>query len=478
LGRFKQYIALEASYSYDHLFHSIFQGTITCNIPFGKKLKREGKKCSRQKDLLLSRAAFSPNRFEIPVVKKISRKTRAINPATDEPWNVWFVNNTSSSDGTFESPFSTLLAAQNASGANDMIYVFPGNGTSSGMNQGITLKNGQMLFGSAIKHQIHTTKGKIEIPPHSQQSPTIANTLGNIVTLASRNEVSGFNITATFFGSYGIIGGPGINGGIISNNFISGTVDHKAISVTAHGKFKILNNQAIASGINASESISLLTDAGTFMEGTLSNNSVSGYATGITFGPPAPSSNIASATIKVTGNSITNFQSQGIVQTMGYINGEVRVTNNTLNNNVGIDGSSGISVALMNTLSPLNLGQLTIDNNNVLTTTTSINTVGINNELLGAGFLSLISDISNNQITTGIGTNSSGINIFANTNNSLCASIINNQVTLQTLTNTKGIAINAATTGVVNVDSFLSNTESNLSISGPVNFIPEGTCNP
>ena len=138
LGRYKEYVSLEVAYSYDNLFRSIVQGSVAVTLPFGKKLKRTGQGCPQGNDLLLSRASFAPSRFEIPVVKKVHRREKAINPATGKPWTVWFVDNTSHSAGTYGSPFPTLLQAQNASAPNDMIYVFPGDGTTKGMDKGIT----------------------------------------------------------------------------------------------------------------------------------------------------------------------------------------------------------------------------------------------------------------------------------------------------------------------------------------------------
>ncbi len=208
LGRYKEYIALEASYSYDHLFRSVVQGTIAFNFPFGKRLQSRGKECSSQTNLALSRAAFAPYRFEIPVVKKVTRREKAINPATGNPWQVWFVDNTSSSAGSIESPFPTLVQAQNASSPWDAIYVFPGNGTTQGMDAGIVLQDGQKLFGSGISQVFPTTQGSITVPAQSKTFPNITNAILNTsgVNLGNDCEVSGLYISNTN-------GGNGINGG-------------------------------------------------------------------------------------------------------------------------------------------------------------------------------------------------------------------------------------------------------------------------
>ncbi len=253
LGRYKEYIALEASYSYDHLFRSVVQGTIAFNFPFGKRLQSRGKECSSQTNLALSRAAFAPYRFEIPVVKKVTRREKAINPATGNPWQVWFVDNTSSSAGSIESPFPTLVQAQNASSPWDAIYVFPGNGTTQGMDAGIVLQDGQKLFGSGISQVFPTTQGSITVPAQSKTFPNITNAILNTsgVNLGNDCEVSGLYISNTN-------GGNGINGGdpsvlptflgitntyIHDNIFTNCTVTNGAISLhNCQGNLMIENN--------------------------------------------------------------------------------------------------------------------------------------------------------------------------------------------------------------------------------------------
>ena len=91
-----------------------------------------------------------------------------INPQTQQPYFFVFVDNTSTnSQGTFKCPYNTLLQAQQNSKTFDIIYVFPGNGTSQGMNAGIILQDNQKLFGSNVSHKLCTTHGKVTIKPLS-----------------------------------------------------------------------------------------------------------------------------------------------------------------------------------------------------------------------------------------------------------------------------------------------------------------------
>ena len=285
LGRYKEFISLEASYSYDRMFRNIIQGTIGFNYAFGKKLSRKDRNCPQQNDLMLSRAAFAPYRFEIPVVKKVRKNVKAIDPATGKPWQVWFVDNTSRSAGTFQSPFPTLAQAEAASSPNDIIYVFPGDGTTTGMDTGITLQDGQKLFGSSITHKIKTTKGKITIPTFSATPPTITNTT-SIVTLANGNEVSGMNIVVNTADIIAIDGTDGINGVTIDRNRISGSVERAGIFVVTAGSVNITNNSLTGptSAFNGLRGIGITTSDNAFTKINISENLISGYGIGISSG--------------------------------------------------------------------------------------------------------------------------------------------------------------------------------------------------
>ncbi len=197
--------------SYDNLFHGRIQGAAGFSIPLGPKSFQ--KTCSLPKcsvpsfyDYNLARGA---ERSEIVVVDRHEEVlasategsvTVAINPATGTPYLVLFVDNTSSSDGTFESPYSTLLAAQMASGPNDLIYVFPGDGTNMGMAAGIVMQDNQMLLGSSTAVNLSTSLGPIVIPAQSTTSPLITNAGGTVVTLANNNIVSGIHVGSSTTG--------------------------------------------------------------------------------------------------------------------------------------------------------------------------------------------------------------------------------------------------------------------------------------
>ena len=309
LGRYKEYVTLEVAYSYDKLFRNVVQGSIAFTVPFGGKLKRCGKCCPQTDNLLLSRAAFAPSRFEIPVVKKVHRKEKAINPVTGDPWVVWFVNNTSHSAGTFESPFPTLLQAQNASSPNDMIYVFPGDGTTKGMNAGITLQDGQTFFGSGIKQQFATSRGAVTIPAMSSSNPTITSPT-NVVTVGNSNVVSGFNVIVANANYNGIANAGLINtlpvaasvnsGTYVNNNFTCNANNTFGVNVYGFGNFIVSNSNFTSPVSNIGIGISM-TSQDAKLHGLITNNNCFGFD-GI-FGDFSG----VSYDLTIVGNNCTNF---------------------------------------------------------------------------------------------------------------------------------------------------------------------------
>lgn len=221
---FFNHIRLEGNVSYDNLFKWVGQGQMSLVIPF-KKMERWQKKkeCVNTKWTLRERSLQRVDRSEIIPTDHKRVNTKAIDPTTGRPYTFWFVNNTSQSNGTFESPFHTLTDAQNASAPHDVIYVFTGDGTSKGMDVGITLKDNQRLFGAGIVQTLPTTLGLMTIPVHSNGIPVInnINLEGAAVTLANNNEISGLHIISSNFGS-GIVGGTNVQPsdvfGIINTN--------------------------------------------------------------------------------------------------------------------------------------------------------------------------------------------------------------------------------------------------------------------
>ncbi len=109
---------------------------------------------------------------------------------------VWYVQNnaTGANAGTSTDPFTTLTAAQNASGAGDTIYIFQGDGSTAGQDAGITLQDNQTLEGQADDLVIG---GQTLYSGTQSDRPDIGDSTGSGVTTASGDTIEGLNIAAT-----------------------------------------------------------------------------------------------------------------------------------------------------------------------------------------------------------------------------------------------------------------------------------------
>ena len=235
-----RYFSLEAQGSYDSLFKGIAQGQAAINVPFGKKAKTTRKGLSCKNAFLLSeRVTEAVDRFEIIVTDELHEKTTAKNPTTGQDLYIVFVDNSNSGgNGTAESPYSTLLAAQNNSSSNQMIYVYEGTGSTAGMNSGIVLQDRQWLQGSGRPFYTSTSFGIAQVPAQTSNWPTIRNPLGNAITLANGNIVAGFNLTA----SGSAISGSNITDFLGSHNNCASSSTYDFSFVNPSGTITLTNN--------------------------------------------------------------------------------------------------------------------------------------------------------------------------------------------------------------------------------------------
>ena len=141
-------IQLGARYQYDDVRDNQAFVEATIRFPFKSKksFKQEG---------LRSRLDESPER-DIDIVTNEAVTDDGIdqlilNANTGTTQNVVHVDNTAAAggDGSIETPFNTLAAAEAVAIANDLIYVHRGDGTTTGQDTGITIDDeGQILAGS------------------------------------------------------------------------------------------------------------------------------------------------------------------------------------------------------------------------------------------------------------------------------------------------------------------------------------------
>ena len=330
--RIFEYVTLEAMNSYDTRFKEIIQGQISVNIPFGPRDDLSKSKTFAKSDkayLLNQRMIQDVARQEIVVVDR-KRKTEqccsvatALDPSSGNPWVFYFVNNTSHSDGTFESPYPTLYQAQNASSPNDIIYVYAGDGTYNGMIDGIVLKDNQRLLGASTPHGLNTQFGNVVIPPQSNVMPYITNFTninnndGDVVTIANNNEVSGLNIFAYPFGNNGIATPfkfPGfLNNLNVNNNVFEVLSNSAGVFLTeVTGSVSISNNL-----FNLGRELSPDTSEGIFVGNTLvhnaaysiTNNTMTGGFAGIEM----HFTNCTNFLTNISGNILnTGFDNPGI----------------------------------------------------------------------------------------------------------------------------------------------------------------------
>lgn len=264
-----EWITAEGSISYDNQFKLIGQGELALNFPFGGPIKRCERKtgCCPAYEALEAQLVRKTERFEIIATTTKKKKTTARNLDTGEELRFLFVNNTSGSDGTFEDPFGSLTDAVAISNPGDVFYIFPGDGTATGLDTPITLQNNQLLIGSAAPFLARGRRfGAIEIPRQTDNFPLMmpAAAGGNFITVAHGNTISGLNLIASG-GSQILIFGNNTSNIKIQNNRIDGaltTNDIVFFNGPYNGKFRFVNNHLIRQTTGTMEVIQFTTSEG------------------------------------------------------------------------------------------------------------------------------------------------------------------------------------------------------------------------
>lgn len=192
-------VILGGAVTSDPIFEVRSQGYLTVSIPLGPKNLRQGGKRFRSrypgnfdaKAIQFARLTQNVERDEIIPIQEKGQEVCLL--PCNGTCQAFFVDNRAEpGDGTFEEPFATLKEAEEASSPGDLLYILPGNGTPDGMDQGIVLKEGQLLIGSGSSFSLC---GQC-IPACSRgASPVITNISGgSAITLAEGVEVAGIEI--------------------------------------------------------------------------------------------------------------------------------------------------------------------------------------------------------------------------------------------------------------------------------------------
>jgi hypothetical protein len=231
---------------------------------------------------------------------------------------VRYVDNTNpGGDGSFASPFGTLAEAETASLADEIIFVFSGDGTDNGQNVGITLKPGQKLIGQGEGLAVNGTV----IPPGAE--PVISNAAlgaGNnipvvMLSTTTGNEVAGLAINATF--NEGVLALSGSGHSVHDNTFAAPAREGvRLLAVT--GNNSVMRNTMTTPGRAGIKLINIENQIGDPVVATaitatvaLSGNNISGAARdGIDVTLDGVGTNV---TVRIEDNVITgSAQDQGI----------------------------------------------------------------------------------------------------------------------------------------------------------------------
>jgi hypothetical protein len=259
------------------------------------------------------------------------RKRSLVDPTTPTTetvsTHVVHINNTAAAggDGSIEQPFNSLAACEaqfaGLCGTDDpdaVIYVWAGDGSSTGLDQTLPLQNNQKLIGQGYAWQPVAGGGTVG----GDAFPVLDPGSGAIgVVLANNNEVAGLKIT----NADSAISGTNITGFNIHDN-------------------RLLNNSVgVAIGnFNGGSAVS---------EGTIAGNMLSGNVTGISlFNQAIGSGNTATQSVDLSNNTATGNNNGISVVNMGGNGGKATQTltlaNNTVSNsskyglganNIGID---------------------------------------------------------------------------------------------------------------------------------------------
>ena len=187
---------------------------------------------------------------------------------------VWYVDNTAAGTGTSTSPFSTLAAAETASGVGDTIYIFEGDATTIGQDTGITLAATQQLIGAGAALEVPLAVNGGTSPTTLRtvgaSTPEMANTAGNGITLAANNTIRGLDV--------GTSGGSGLFGSAVGSLIVSdvgsiSSIGGAAIDLTS-GSVTVTVTSVVSTN-STGKGLNLNTISGTF---NVNGGSITGSA--------------------------------------------------------------------------------------------------------------------------------------------------------------------------------------------------------
>ncbi|MGA8807234.1 MAG: putative Ig domain-containing protein, partial [Thermoanaerobaculia bacterium] len=374
---------------------------------------------------------------------------------------VWFVkNNGGAGDGRSHLPFNTLAAAQTASAAGDTIFVYNGNGSTTGQTAGITLKNNQKLIGEGVALVVNT----VTLVPAGTK-PQISNTTAasDAVTLADANTVQGLTITgATRDG----IAGNTHAGGILDTLTLQNNVGAGLHLTSMTGVITVTNTTFTGNGtgLDINNGTAVITVGAT----NTITSSAGGRTVSIQNRPVSAGAITIDAPINDNGTGIlVNNNLSGTIDFNGLL-----TLNTTTNTAVSLTSNAGATITLSSlaitttTGTGFNAtggGSLNV-NGNVTTGAASVG-ININGMTVGGGGINF-----NNVGTTGATTGVSLVNVNGTVsinggpiNGGTTGIMLQGASTNLTLSST---VVSGNTVGITNTTNFGTLTLNNDSISG------------
>lgn len=305
-------LRLEGEITWDRIYGTRPQGAITVSLPLGPSNRRT-KGASFTKNyagrcydpaLQLARMTQPVYRDEIiPVEEKDHRF--AINDTCCPSSKIYFVNNSvcNTGCGTFESPFATLSDALAKAKSGDVVYVFPGTGTSVGLDSGYQIPNGVRLIGSSTDFTLCCYTIPACTPCKYPVLSIDASLIGSaVLTLGQGNEIAGIQVSG---GDLGIDMGAATNVFIRDSVFIGNQIaigNLPGIDM-APGKKQILGNQFYSPTTAA---VSLVATA-PYQANIAGNIFSGGPGVSLLFPVAIPST----TSLAITGNQFTGITTSG-----------------------------------------------------------------------------------------------------------------------------------------------------------------------
>ncbi|MGE0733843.1 MAG: hypothetical protein AB7G15_11520 [Alphaproteobacteria bacterium] len=194
-ARIRENIALGVQTSWDTRFGWNIMGQVA--LTWGEPARSDRRQDRSEQDALKRLTEFRQRQELVVAGEGLSKRTRTLTDAAGNPIPFVHVDNTAApnGDGTFERKYN-LLTSVNGPGSKpgDVIVVYRGDGTTTGYNQGVTLKNDQVLIGAQLLGEF-VIKGVKFCAEFFGGRPTITNdNNANIVTLADNNYLRGIDI--------------------------------------------------------------------------------------------------------------------------------------------------------------------------------------------------------------------------------------------------------------------------------------------